>query len=171
MFSSISLSRWKRTSSSSSSSILDLKKSARNRSLSLLSMAISSHSGRFQNQFYSPREPSPGLGLRRQLFPTGGGQFHMLPRNSTDQKIFEALIANWRENKVTERIIRLKRNGSNRSAGCTKYGRQRLDSGAQSNYALRRCGATSISQSKTGNALQRRCAQFCCRFSSKGGYC
>jgi Putative transposase len=61
--------------------------------------------------------------------------------------------------------------GRNRSRGCTKYGRQRLDSGAQSNYALRRCGATSISQSKTGNALQRRCAQFCCRFSSKGGYC
>jgi hypothetical protein len=44
--------------------------------------------------------------------------------------------------------------------GCTKYGRQRLNSGAPSNYALRRCGATSISQSKTGNALQRRCAQF-----------
>jgi hypothetical protein len=40
----------------------------------------------------------------------------------------------------------------NRSAGRTKYGRQRLDSGAQSNYALRRCGATSISQSKTGVA-------------------
>src|SRR5215510_5029753 len=75
MFSSISLSRWKRTSSSSSSSILDLMKSARNRSLSLLSMAISSHSGRFQNKFYSPRESSPGLGLRRQLFPAGGGQF------------------------------------------------------------------------------------------------
>src|SRR5215813_289959 len=75
MFSSISLSRWKRTSSSSSSSILDLNKSARNRSLSLLSMTISSHSGRFQNQFHRPGESSPGLGLRRQLFPAGGGQF------------------------------------------------------------------------------------------------
>src|SRR5262249_5327983 len=75
MFSSISLSRWKRTSSSSSSSILDLKKNARNRSLSVLSIVISSHSGRFQNQFYGARESSPGLGLRRQLFPAGGGQF------------------------------------------------------------------------------------------------
>jgi hypothetical protein len=62
-------------------------------------------------------------------------------------------------------------NRSNRSAECKKYGRQRLDSDDQSNYALRRCGATSISQSKTGNALQRQRAQFCRRFSSKGGYC
>src|SRR5262244_4113526 len=115
MFSSISLSRWKRTSSSSSSSILDLNKSARNRSLSLLSMTISSHSGRFQNQFHRPGESSPGLGLHRQLFPAGGGQFvifglpvvlrrpplrgdpiglrlfHMPPRQSTRQSVTDDL--------------------------------------------------------------------------------
>src|SRR5262245_43277173 len=78
MFSSISLSRWKRTSSSSSSSILDLKKSAPNRSLSLLSIAISSHSRRFQNQFHGPGKSSPSLGLSRQLFPPGGSQFVIL---------------------------------------------------------------------------------------------
>src|SRR4030095_9261764 len=74
-FSSISLSRWKRTSSSSSSSILDLKKSARNRSLSLLSMAISFHSGCLQNQFHRSGESSPRLGLGRQLFPSSRSQF------------------------------------------------------------------------------------------------
>src|SRR5215813_11424124 len=75
MFSSISLSRWKRTSSSSSSSILDLKKSACSRNFSLLSIATSFHSRCLQNQFHRPGESSPGLGLRRQLFPSGGGQF------------------------------------------------------------------------------------------------
>src|SRR5262245_52123444 len=75
MFSSISLSRWKRTSSSSSSSNLDLKKSARNRNLSLLNIATSFHSGRLQNQFHRPGESSPRLGLGRQLFPPSRRQF------------------------------------------------------------------------------------------------
>src|SRR5262245_29753164 len=74
MFSSISLSRWKRTSSSNSSSILDLKKSARNRSLSLLSMSASFHSGGFRNQFPRPGKKRPRLGLGRQLLPSGGRQ-------------------------------------------------------------------------------------------------
>src|SRR5262245_29541843 len=65
MFSSISLSRWKRTSSSSSTSILDLKKSDRNRDFSLLSMAISFHSECLQNQFHRPGELSPRLSLGR----------------------------------------------------------------------------------------------------------
>src|SRR5262245_20641341 len=70
---SISLSRWKRTSSSSSVSILGLNKSARNRSLSLLSMVISSHSGRFQNQFYCPEKASTSR-FQPLLLPAGGGK-------------------------------------------------------------------------------------------------
>src|SRR5262245_44987401 len=78
MFSSISRSRWKRTSSSSSSSNLDLWKSARNRNRSLLSMACTFHSGGLQDQLHRSRESSPRLGLSRQFFPPGGRQFVIL---------------------------------------------------------------------------------------------